>query len=219
MRDLKVIYVRDIAPVYQADFEWETRTLILGGEDFTSAFAVNINGTEVTDFDVIGSNRIELVLPEDLRDQRIRTIDVYSEAFTSTITSFLEPRLGEMPQWSEGLHKLVQQYSKLLLTSPGSNYFRLDEGGGIPQLAGVPIKDLTAKNLIIQIMQGAKAVEKQIKRSQAGRNMPKEEKLLEAVIVDARYTQQAAGIAVKIRLENEAKQLAVFNMGLRNTPM
>lgn len=220
-RDLKVMFVRDAIPVNKVSLiSRDPPTLRLYGGDFTNASMVIINSIETTDFVVAAPGAIDVVLPEDLQGlpHNIRSIDVLAETFTSTVTSTLDPRWPPYPAWSQGLHRLVQQFVKVLLTTPGTNLLRRDEGGGLQQLVGVTVADqIHHRELSAGVMLAVKRTVQQIKTRTPPR-LPKEEKLRDVRVDYVQFQPTAAVADVRLVLTNETDQIALANLGLNSFP-
>lgn len=221
MLDLRTVLVRDVVPVREISLiDRDPPKVRLTGEDFLNAYLVVVNGLAVDDFVVVSKSVIEFVLPEELWEppHRLRTVDVFSETFTSTPTSFLEPYLGKMPQQTTGLHKLVQQFVKVLMTRPGTNAFNLKEGGGILTLVGTLTDEKNVRNVIARVMLAVKNTTKMIRSSRTNLRLPASERLKEVRVVDVRPDPRTTGINVRLILESEDGTPALANIGLSAVP-
>lgn len=221
MNDLRTVVVRDVVIVREISMPSRDPPMIrLRGEDFSKAYLVTINGIAVTDFKILSKEIIEFVLPEALRapPHRLSSVDVYSETFTSTPTSFLEPRLGSMPATTRGLHKLVQQYVKILMTKPGTNVFDLESGGGLSTVIGALTDQRNMQAIVANVMSAINRTSRQVFNSQYRRAMPADERLKSVQVADIRVDPRSTGINIKLLFESEAGKAALSTVGLTAIP-
>jgi phage baseplate assembly protein W len=123
-----------------------------------------------------------------------------------------------MPQWTSGIHKLTQQFVKVLLTTPGTSLFRPDEGGGLQEMVGGAFSREEARVIASRAMLAVNRTTDQVKASQSRRGIPKAERLQTAIIEDVAFDPQTGGLNLKVLLRSEAGHITIANMGLSNAP-
>ena len=98
----------------------DTSILRLKGAALHRAVAVRVNNKEVP-FTLRSNSEIVTVMPPN--DKSVHTVDVITTAQKVSRRSFFEYTLGKDFEVTRGTFKLVQQFLKVLMTTPGSDAF------------------------------------------------------------------------------------------------
>src|SRR4051812_35422480 len=106
------------------------RVIDVLGADFRSVDEVLINKIASPDVIVVNKTRLVAQVPDSLLDQRVLSVTVLSRRLTVSAKSVLRFRIGSTPGKVTGILRLVQKFLKLLLTTPGSDIFNKQAGGG-----------------------------------------------------------------------------------------
>lgn len=120
--------------------------------------------------------------------------------------SLLEYRLFNTrghSQMVQGNAAVEQNFVKVLLTNPGSNFFDATQGGGIILLAGLAVDDREFQSRKVEIAQCILRAEEQIRTSQAGLTLPTSERLTQAEILEISFNQDESTWTVRIALHME----------------
>ena len=94
--------------------------------------------------------------------------------------------ITKSPKVISGIGKLAQSVEKLLLTTPGTDLFNPDSGGGILGLVGTNIDPAAEKELFSKIQQSIGYVETEILNAQEGANLPLDEQLVSLTLSNVR---------------------------------
>ena len=219
MIDVRVIYVRDAIPVRRFTLISDDPPVVrIVGGNFTSADVVYVNQREVREFVVVAPTAIEFTIPEELRSERIRTVDVMSASDVVTTTSILEPRVGNMPIWVKGIQRLVQRFTKVLLQNPGTSLMRPSEGGGLRKAAAVVNSSAGLRAASAEALGAIQRTASQIRADQYRRQVPKNERLRAATVRSIDADRHAGGITIRVALENEAGEFAATSFGVGVKP-
>lgn len=159
-------------------------TLIVRGSDLSSAAEVLINEQPSPDFMIVNKQTIYAQVPSG--SERISSIEILSHSFTKTIeASKVQFALGDKTRKVEGILKLVQLFTKWLLTSPGSDLFNQDRGGGMQQIVGQVATTKDMQPVFASITQAISRTVTQIRSAQINvPNLPINERLLNARLID-----------------------------------
>ena len=212
MSDLQVISVQDVIPVSQVEVLSGTFPPIyrVHGGDFGKVVEVRLN--EVPSSFAIDSPSVLLVQqPEQLFNDRLRTILVLSTTFTFTEQSLLTPKLGT--SLLSGLMSLAQLFVKVLLTSPGRDVYRPDIGGDllsmVGQVAGAPDRP----DLKSSFVQAVARTKNQILELQANRTtLPADERLAAARVVSVSFEPQTGTLRGRVEMISMAGDAALVNL-------
>jgi hypothetical protein len=176
-------------------------TLIVRGSDLSSAETVLINEMPAPEFMIVNKTTIYAQLPEGI--DRISTIEVLSSRFTRTIeSSKIQFAIGDKTRKVDGILKLVQLFTKWILTSPGSDMFNPSRGGGLQQIVGQVATTREMQPVLASITRAITNTSSQMRTAQLGvPDLPVNERLLSASLLgmDIYEAQMQARAKVLIR--------------------
>ena len=212
MSDLQIISVQDIVPVSRVEVIASTYPVLykVTGVDFRKVTEVLLNGV-VTTFAIFSSSVLLVDRPEQLRDDRLRTIQVLSGTFTLTERSIIKPKLET--GLLSGLMSLAQLFTKVLLTTPGRDVYRPDIGGNLPALVGQVAGAPTRPDLKTSFVQAVARTKSQILELQANRvTLPADERLAAARVVSVSFEPQSGTLQGRVELISMAGDAALVNL-------
>jgi len=191
------------------------RALDVLGDDFRSVDEVLINGQVSPDVVVLGQTRLLAQLPDTLGSDRITSVSVLSKRLVVTSRSLLRTRVGRTPGRVSGITRLVQVFVKVLFTTPGTDIFSPNLGGGalrgIGHTYGVDEGADLVQDFVIAVDQTAR----QLVASQS-RNprLPRDERLLSAKVLSSSFNPEASGLDVSVEITSQGGRTALTNIGI-----
>jgi hypothetical protein len=190
-------------------------TIEVRGEDFSSVEIVRINDVDAKEFMIINKTTMWVVLP-DAAQGEISTVEVISGNFTRTAkASKLMFQFGTTTRKVSGLLSLTQLFTKWLLTSPGSDIFNVQAGGGLQNLVGRISSSRNMEPVITSITQSIDRTSEQIRTMQTQTpGLNSDEKLLSAELIDYGILEDRMEARIRIRLRSFAGDAAVTNLSL-----
>lgn len=111
-----------------------------------------------------------------------------------------------------GIHKLAQFISKLLLTTQGSDKYDPDYGSSLNYLLRDPRSLAELRDIQGKIGVHMRDVKRQVIASQAGLNLPREERLRDLVLVRADFLEDELKFEIDLRVVSEAGEARVLNL-------
>lgn len=217
MIDLKILVVRDLLPLTKVDYAPNVvpLSLVIVGEKLDQATVVYINDIESPEFVVVSKNRIVAQIPTSQRDTQIRKVAVVATVPALNRKSLLHFEVTSSVGSIKGLERLVQNYVKLLLQTPGSDKFNPNEGGGVLRLIGRNVSKGDSKNLQAAIIGCIGRAKDQLVARQ-GRNsrIPSDERLLTASAEAVGYDPATTTLSARIAISAVSGKLAVANLTL-----
>ena len=215
---LEVIKFRDLVPITSIPRfvpEFESPTIEITGDDFSSVDKVIINDLLAPEFIIINKHKLYAQLPEGALSN-ISRIEVVSSSFTKNMdTSRISYELGNKTRKVNGILKLVQLFTKWMLQTPGSDLFDVGWGGGLQELVGKVSSSKSMEPVMTSVIQAIDRTSSQIQTAQAKmRGIPQDEKLLSATLVDFAIQSDRMEAWARVRLLSQAGQVAVSNIGL-----
>lgn len=212
--DLQYVQYQDVVPVKRIGLVagFYPPAFDIYGRDFRQVSDVLINDQPVQEFVVLSQTRLVAQLPRRLADTRIERVMVLSKAFTATEQSLLKFRLAPASRLAKGLPKLVQTYVKLLITTPGSDIYDKEAGGG---LMALHLRSGNRQDRSLHLGAFAACVARtqdQLVREQTNRQLPLTEKLLSADLVSVDFDPNSLTIKGRVRLTSMAGSEALANL-------
>ena len=190
------------------------RTLSIVGNDFRAVDEVLVNGLKSPDSIIISKTKLLAQVPDELLDQNILSVSVFSRRLTITPKSFIRFRISKTPGKVTGIMRLMQKYLKILFTSQGTDIFNMQLGASaLRDIGSTFTGDGTqiVQNLVI----AADTATKQMIALQArDPSIPADERLLSATVTKSGFNKEEGTVNVEIELINQSGQPAITNLEL-----
>jgi len=205
--DLQIISYRDIAPISRVDFVPGSIGLVLDitGRDFVNVTDVLINGVASPEFIVMSPTRITAQIPTSQLTRQIRTLKVLLTSVSQTGASVLSFEVRGGRSETSGITYIVQTFLMLLLSTPGSDIFNQNLGAGLLDLVRGAVQRGSFR---AQVSQAISRALTQMLGLQAGSNLPAEDKLASATLLEASFDPRSASVSVRIQVYSSAGQTA-----------
>ncbi len=207
MDTIQLIRLLDVATLNRVREERgvSPRSLRIEGEDFRSVETVMINGLTSPEFIAVNNRTIIAEVPEVLRSSTITEVTVLSQNLTLTERSLIELTFGERPKRVSGLVRLIQNFVRILLRTPGSNLFSKRSGGGLLRRVGSNITSQSAADVQVAVNLTKQYI---ISVQTPVREIPPSERLLEAEITSIVPDPGNTALFVTIVLTSHSGQRA-----------
>lgn len=214
MKDIKIIAIKDILTVSRADLvpNFSPPTLSLTGLKFLQADQVIINDIPSPEFMVLSDTKLLAQIPDSQTKTSIRRVTVFATKPFPDRKSLLRFEAGNISSF-QGLERLVQHFTKILIQTPGSDRFNPTEGGGVLSLIGTVVgkKDSTALRSAIVSAVGRARDQIVTKQSRTPQISP-DERLLRADAVAVGFDPNTSTLAARITLGAVSGREAVANL-------
>jgi hypothetical protein len=207
MDSIQLVRLLDVAPinlVREADGV-SPRSLIIRGRDFRSVEQVVIDGVPSPEFVVYSETELIAQVPDLLQESTIFEVTVLSQNLTLTERSMVEFTFGTRPKMARGVVRMMQNFLRILLRSPGSNVFHPRAGGGMLARIGKTVSQRSAADVQIAVSLTKQYI---IGAQTAARTIPANERLLEAEVTAISPDPASASLYVTLVLTNQAGQRA-----------
>jgi hypothetical protein len=207
MDAIQLIRLLDVAPINRVTNAEgiSPRSLVIQGKDFRSVEQVLVNGIAAPEFVVVSETSLLAEVPEPFRDEPINEVTVLSQNLTLTERSLVEFTFGTRPKKVRGILRLMQNFIRQLLRTPGSNLFHPRSGGGLLRSVGGTLTARSAADVQVAVT----LAKQYIIRSQTPvREVPSTERLLEAEITSLTPDTTSTSLYVTIVLTNHAGERA-----------
>ncbi len=182
------------------------------GADFSSVDQVLVNDIEARDFAVVTRNRLLVTVPEG-SSLIIRTVAVTSRRLVLSPQSFLRFRISSVPAKVSGILRLVQLFTKILFTTPGSDIFNQRLGAGALKNLGRTFSKNDTGGIISDFVVSVENTSRQIIAIQGRQpGLPQDERLLLAKVSEARFDANVVALPVTTEITSQAGQTALANL-------
>jgi hypothetical protein len=106
------------------------------GEGLERATEVLYNNIPVTEFVVSASNRLIIRIPDAAINRRIESLNVYAPVSVKDPRAAVSFTVGGPVRYVEGIDRLAQAWLTIFLTTPGSDVWARNSGGGANLIIG-----------------------------------------------------------------------------------
>lgn len=188
----------------------DTSVIRLKGARLDKAVGVRVNNKNVP-FTIINSGEITTVLPE--KDKSMHSVDVITSAEKVSKRSFFEYMMGDQLRVVSGTFKLVQQFIKVLMTTPGTDSFNKSMGGNMQNWVGQRVSMSNPQSLITKTVLDVVQTGIRLQVAQARSNLPADERLSDVQVLNAQMDPTDPSIMnLSLRLNTFAGRSAYFSM-------
>lgn len=207
MIDIQVVRLSDVLPItgITAVPGVRPRTVRLTGRDFKNVESVYINSSASPEFIILSDSEILAQVPADKVQQAITDAYVLSTRISFTSRSLVELSMGTRPQTVEGTLSLVQQFTRILLRTPGSNIFHRQSGGGlfknVGKVIGSNARDRVGAEVVVAV---ARTRQLMIASQTPDRRIPPEERLLSAEVIGLSIQPREGSVTMSVSVTSHA---------------
>lgn len=215
MRDIKVISARAILPVRQVVpvRGFAPTSVMVSGDSFDVAAEVLYNGVQVEQFLVQSPNRLLVRVPDSQLGRPLTSVVVYADVPTTFGDASLSFKVPTPIRSVSGVGRMTQSFLLVLMTTPGSDIFSKDSGGGVRALIG-KTANTKGSSVSSDIAMAVERAKSEILREQAKYpGIPLDERLMSAALDSVSFDKDSSTIFAKISLQNMLGQGAEVNLG------
>lgn len=207
MIDFQVVRLQDVLPITSISRlpGVTPRSVEILGTGFVNVETVFLNDSMSPSIVVMSEHRILAQVPEDQRNETIRSAYVLSTRISFTSRSIVDLSVGIRPQTVSGILMLVQNFVRILLRTPGTNIFDPNLGGGLFKSIGKNIgansRDRVGSDIAVAVARTRQAF---IAAQTPDRRIPPEERLLTADIIGLSIVPEQGTIYASISVQSQA---------------
>jgi hypothetical protein len=214
MKDFRVVQaktplkVTSYAPV--RDFSPPAITVL--GEEMNKAQEILYNNVEVTEFLIISPRRLLVRIPDSQVGRPLTSLLVSTSSAVSQKDALLSLGVDSPLKTLEGIDRLVQVFMTTFMTTPGSDIFDPDAGGGGQAIIGKPNEATSSSSA--QLSLAVDRTVQQMLRAQAqNTKLPPTERLLSASLSNVEFDQTTTTLRGTVDLRSVAGESALVTLG------
>lgn len=204
MKDFSIISARvllkvhSIAPIRG----FRPPSVVVLGDKMNLAQEVFYNNIKVTEFVVSASNRLVVRIPDSQIGKEFSHIEVFSNVNITKSSAALSFELARPFRQVEGMERLVQSWMIVFFTTPGSDVFNVQSGGGVRSIIGKNT-DVQGKGVSADLALAIERTQTELRKLQAkDSRIPLSEKLLSAALTGLNFDDRTTTLSATVEIKN-----------------
>lgn len=182
--------------------------VVVIGENFDQATEVHYNNLLVTEFIIQNATRMIVRVPDSQINKVFNSLEVLSNTFATKKDALLYFGLEKPVRVAAGLERLVQAWVMVFLTTPGSDIFDPQSGGGAQAIIG-RTTDRNGKGVAADLAYSIDRTKNELLRLQSKYpNLPLEEKILSSNLESMNFEDATTTLFARVTLRNMLGQSA-----------
>lgn len=213
--DLQVAFPQEAIQVTSVTRVQGTSPPVLSviGDDFSAVDQVIINDIEALDFAITSTTRLLVAVPASLANSVVQSVVVTSRRLVITPQSFIKFRVSSIPSKVSGILRLVQFFTKILFTTPGSDIFNKRLGAGALRNLGRTFSKSDTGGIVSDFVVSVQTTSRQIIAIQGKLpQLPQDERLLAANVTEAFFDANASALNVTVEIISQAGRSALAQL-------
>jgi hypothetical protein len=215
MKDFKIVHARSLLDIFSiAPIRgFSPPSIVVLGTDLNFTSEVLYNGIEATEFVISSSTRLIVRIPPSQVGKDLMDLQVYASRPTLRGDASLVMELTKPFKIVSGLDRLVQSWIMIFLTTPGTDVFSPQSGGGARSIVGSRT-DRKQKSAAADLAQAIERTQSELIRLQSQNPaVPPEERLLSSSLESLSHDESTGVLSVRILLKNMVNQSANVSLG------
>lgn len=204
MKDLRVVQAKVLLPIHSVApvRGFQPASVIVVGERFHLAQEILFNGVNADEFIISSPNRLLVRIPPSQLGKTLSEIQVLSTVPVSRTNAIMQLGLQRPLQTIQGIDRCIQSYLILFMTTPGTDIWSPDSGGGGRAIIGRPT-DRSGRNVAADLAQSLDRAKTELIRLQAlDRRIPPSERLLSANLESIDFDEETTVLSAKVDIRN-----------------
>lgn len=214
MKDLRVTLAVDTLQVRKVGLSSIPGYIRMAGPKLSTASEVRVNGVLSSDIIVVDDSTIDAALPDSSFKTPVREIEVRSLNFTGRASASISFELSLEYQPVEGLDKLVQTFLCLLLSTPGSDAFHKEEGGGLRTSLSAGVNKNVRATYATPVATAVERTKQQLIWSQVSSKIPLNERLRDVQVQSISFIEATGTVSIELGLQSMAGHAAAAAFGI-----
>jgi hypothetical protein len=183
-------------------------SIVVLGTNLNQAQEVYFNGVKVSEFIVASPNRLIVRIPDSQVGNAFQSIQAYAIILDPNQNASLSLAILRPVQTIQGIARLVQSWVMVFMTTPGSDIFSPNSGGGGQALVGRNT-DGKGSGVSADIAAAIQRTNDELVRLQAQiSNIPLAEKLLSSNLQALSFDSSTTTLEAQVSLKNMVGQAA-----------
>lgn len=215
MIDLRVVNAKAILRSFsvQPIRGFVPTSVLVTGEKFDRATEIQYNGVQADEFAIVSSTRIIVRVPSSQLGKTFRDIKVLSPVSAAKQDAVISLELTSPPKTISGIDRLVQNWVIIFLTTPGTDIFSPNSGGGGASIIGRPTNK-SGKGVAADLAMAIEKTKNELLRIQSSnQSVPPSEKLLASSLDKVEYDSSSTVLSARVLIQNMLGDAAEVSLG------
>jgi hypothetical protein len=203
------LQVQSIAPIRN----FLPASIVVLGTNLDRATQVFYNGIQAPEFIPVTQSRLIVRIPTSQIGKKFNGISVLGDSLLATSgTAALSLNIANPLRLVEGLSRLVQAWVMVFLTTPGSDVFNPQSGGGARAIIG-RTTDRRGSGVSADLANSIMRTKSELNRVQANNpNIPLSEKLLNSSLEALAFDSNTGSLLAQVSIQNMLGQAAQVSL-------
>lgn len=214
MKDIRVVSAKVALPVSSVSDirDFLPPSVIVLGDKLSLAQEVTYNGITVDEFIISSPNRLVVKIPQSQYRRPLTELTVLTSVPLAQQDALLSFGIQRPLKTVSGIDRLVQEWSLVFLTTPGSDIFDQESGGGGLSLVGKNTRssDEVTADLTVAVERTKSQI---VKMQSKNLRIPPSERLLSSVLSDVKYNSITTVLSAVVTLKNMVGTTASVTVG------
>jgi hypothetical protein len=215
MKDLRVVTakvmlsIQSISPVRG----FYPPSIMVQGKDLFQTTEVEINGILAKEFIIQSPTVLVVRIPDGQVGQVLTSVKAYAPISPSYDKAALNLGVARPIKYITGIDRLVQAWLLLFFTSPGTDIFSVNSGGGARSLIG-KTTDAGHQSVAADLALCIDRTKMELMRLQANAPyLPMEERLMSSSLVGVNFNRESSTLFADVSLISMAGTAAQLSLG------
>lgn len=188
-------------------------SILVVGEKLDQTTEVQYNGVQAEEFSRASSTRLIVKVPESQVGKPLRDLKVLSPVSVVKQDAVITLGLTSPPKTISGIDRLVQNWVLIFMTTPGTDIFSPNSGGGGASIVGRPT-DRTGKGVAADLSMAIEKTKNELLRIQSSnQTIPPSEKLLSSNLDTVEYDSASTVLSARVLIQNMLGDAAEVSLG------
>lgn len=214
MKDIRIVSARHLLKVHSiAPIRgFLPPSIVVLGYELDKASEVFYNEIQTTEFIIQSSSRLVVRIPEPAVGKDFTSIKVLSSVQASKKNAEISFKLNNPLQSVSGIDRLIQSWLLVFLTTPGSDVFDKQSGGGAQSLIG-KTTDRSGKGVSADLALAIERTNSQIiKKQSVAKSVPLSEKLLSSSLDQIVFDSTTGTLSARVSIQNMVGEQAELSV-------
>ena len=215
MRDLRVISAKALLPLQAVApvRGFYPPSLIAQGRDLNQTTEVEVNGILAPEFIIQAPTRLLIKIPESQVGQMLASVRAYANISPSNEKAAVSFGVVRPMRFISGIDRLVQSWLLLFFTTPGTDIFNVNSGGGARSLIG-KTTDAGNQSVAADLALCIDRTKMELMKLQAqAPYLPMEERLMSSSLLGVNFDKEKSTLFADVSLISMAGTVAQLSLG------
>jgi hypothetical protein len=215
MKDLRVVTARAVLPIQSVApvRGFYPPSLLVQGKNLAQTTEVEVNGILAKEFIIQSATNLIVRIPETQVGQVLTSIKAYAQISPSVDKAALNLGVIRPIKFISGIDRLVQAWLLLFFSSPGTDIFSPNSGGGARSLIG-KTTDAGHQSVAADLALCIDRTKMELMKLQANAPyLPMEERLMSSSLVGVNFNRESSTLFADVSLISMAGTAAQLSLG------